>query len=61
VLPFLGGTITGHRNACEYLPASFESFVEPGRMMDELAMLGMQAIVTRKLTGGVAKLYLARR
>ena len=61
ILPLLGGLITGHRSAYEYLPASVESFIEPGRMMDELRVLGLKEVVARRLTGGVARLYLARK
>ena len=61
ILPLLGGFITGHRGAYTYLPASVESFIEPGLMMDELRSLGMRDIHAIKLTGGIARLYLARK
>ena len=59
VMPKIAGWITGQRAAYEYLCSSVERFPS-GREMEELILsCGFQSVKTRRLSFGIASLYVA--
>ncbi len=61
LLPFLGGLISGNRNAYTYLPDSVLSFPEGKQFTDILSDVGFQNVSFKRLTFGVASIYIAHK
>lgn len=58
VIPVIGGLLTGHREAYEYLPSTAAAFPCRGAFLDLLRATGRYTDVRyRELTGGIAFLY----
>jgi len=60
-VPLLGGLLTGSREAYSYLRRSVLAFPEPEVISQELTQAGFQAVSWRRLSLGVATLFLATR
>lgn len=61
VLPFIGGMISGSREAYNYLASSIGSFVPREHILDLMRDAGLQNTHTRKLAGGVAHIFKGER
>jgi demethylmenaquinone methyltransferase/2-methoxy-6-polyprenyl-1,4-benzoquinol methylase len=59
ILPIIGGTISGHREAYRYLPRSVESFPDGDGFLEVLRKCGFRNPRQRRLTFGIASIYLA--
>jgi demethylmenaquinone methyltransferase / 2-methoxy-6-polyprenyl-1,4-benzoquinol methylase len=59
VLPRVGRLVSGHGSAYSYLPASVDSFIAPGVMIDLLEGCGFRQAVATPLTFGIVTLYTA--
>ena len=57
VLPFVGGLISGHRTAYQYLPESVANFPEQRALAEVLQRAGFEDVRWRSLTFGVAALH----
>jgi demethylmenaquinone methyltransferase/2-methoxy-6-polyprenyl-1,4-benzoquinol methylase len=61
VLPFIGGTISGHRTAYGYLPRSVASFPPGEELAARLRAVGFTGVRWRPLTFGIAAIHVASR
>ena len=61
LLPFVGGVLSGDRNAYRYLPASVRAFHTPERFVGLMQAAGFRDCRAEALSGGIAYLYTARR
>ena len=61
LMPFIGGLISGQRQAYRYLPASVHAFHAPERVVELLQAAGFQACRAESLTFGIAHIYTAKR
>ncbi len=61
VLPWIGGWVSGDREAYKYLPASVERFLSPEEFARLLHRRGFQIKQVRTFSFGVCTLYHARR
>jgi demethylmenaquinone methyltransferase/2-methoxy-6-polyprenyl-1,4-benzoquinol methylase len=61
LLPLVGRTVSGHRSAYSYLPASVGAFPPPPEFARMLSSHGFAAVRAVPLTFGVVYLYLAQR
>lgn len=61
ILPRVGGLITGHRAAYEYLPASVREFPEGSDFEALMRRAGLEGVASLRMTGGIATLYRGRR
>jgi demethylmenaquinone methyltransferase/2-methoxy-6-polyprenyl-1,4-benzoquinol methylase len=61
VLPWLGRLVSRDRGAYDYLPRSVDAFPKPERFSEMLREAGFGEVRTRRLTGGVAYIYEARK
>ncbi|HXR97872.1 MAG TPA: bifunctional demethylmenaquinone methyltransferase/2-methoxy-6-polyprenyl-1,4-benzoquinol methylase UbiE [Terriglobales bacterium] len=59
VLPKLGGWISGHPEAYDYLPRSVRRFPPPAELSAMIAAAGFGDVFCRRFLGGVATLHLA--
>jgi len=57
VPPRVGRILSGDAEAYSYLPASVSSFADGAEMCRRLSDAGLDQIMARRLTGGVASLY----
>ena len=57
VPPKVGGWLSGDPEAYTYLPTSVGTFPDVGDMTERLREHGLEPVVARSLTGGVATLY----
>lgn len=57
VPPLVGRWISGDGEAYSYLPASVGRFPDRDEMVERLRALGLEPVLARRLTGGVATLY----
>ncbi len=57
LLPRLGGLISGHRTAYEYLPRSVANFPDERRLAERMRAAGFAAVEWRSLTLGVAAIH----
>jgi demethylmenaquinone methyltransferase/2-methoxy-6-polyprenyl-1,4-benzoquinol methylase len=60
-LPKIGGLISGHRAAYNYLPKSVARFFRPGELAALLCSVGYQAVDYRVWTFGAVALHTGRR
>jgi len=61
IMPLLGRLIGGSRQAYTYLPESIRTFPPPGRVAALMKNVGFSDVTFRRLTNGIAFLYLARK
>jgi demethylmenaquinone methyltransferase/2-methoxy-6-polyprenyl-1,4-benzoquinol methylase len=61
VLPAIGRLVSRDAAAYRYLPASVDAFSEGDAFLAALRHAGFEAPACRRLTGGIASLYLARK
>ncbi|MEE3232930.1 MAG: ubiquinone/menaquinone biosynthesis methyltransferase [Candidatus Latescibacterota bacterium] len=61
VLPFLGGLISGERQAYEYLPRSVSDFPQDGAFLDLMSDAGFIENSATKLTLGICSIYLGEK
>lgn len=61
VLPWLGGLISGHKEAYQYLPDSVYYFPEGGAFMEELQKAGLNPTRQWRQTFGIATIYVAEK
>jgi demethylmenaquinone methyltransferase/2-methoxy-6-polyprenyl-1,4-benzoquinol methylase len=59
LLPWLGGVVSGNREAYEYLPRTAAEFPDGAAFAARLRRAGCAQVTWRALTGGIATLYLA--
>lgn len=59
--PRVGRVLSGDRDAYAYLPASVSTFAEGSELCRALETAGLTNVEAKRLTGGVATLYLGRR
>lgn len=59
VMPFIGGLITGQREAYTYLPQTAKEFPSGSTFEQRLCDAGFRIEQTKRLTGGIAYLYIA--
>ena len=57
ILPFIGGLVSGNREAYLYLPKSVMKFPYGDRFLKILSSCGFREVRQRRLTFGVASLY----
>lgn len=59
ILPLVGGKISHHREAYEYLPRSVDAFPDGGSFLDVLTKCGFRNSQQHVMTFGIATAYLA--
>jgi len=58
ILPWIGGMISGSRDAYRYLPESVRKFPTAPRLAEQMRAAGFQEVEFEYLTGGIAALHL---
>jgi demethylmenaquinone methyltransferase/2-methoxy-6-polyprenyl-1,4-benzoquinol methylase len=61
VLPWIGGVVSGSRNAYSYLPASVQKFPDQSQLSLLMERVGFDQVGYENLTGGIAALHMGRR
>ena len=61
IMPVLGWIIGGSRQAYTYLPESIRTFPAPARVAALMKDVGFSRVTARRLTNGIAFLYLAEK
>ena len=61
VLPWIGGVVSGSRNAYIYLPASVQKFPDQSQLSLLMERAGFDQVSYQNLTGGIAALHMGRR
>lgn len=61
ILPFLGGLISGSREAYHYLPQSVQRFPKPQELAEAMRREGFGAVRYEPMTGGIVVLHLAKK
>jgi demethylmenaquinone methyltransferase/2-methoxy-6-polyprenyl-1,4-benzoquinol methylase len=61
VLPFVGGMISGDKEAYEYLPSSVEEFDEKIDLTEMLKAVGFKKVITKSLTFGIVQVIVSTR
>lgn len=61
LLPWIGGSLTGSRNAYEYLPASIARFPDQETLATMMRAAGFEKVEFENLSGGIAALHMGRR
>jgi demethylmenaquinone methyltransferase/2-methoxy-6-polyprenyl-1,4-benzoquinol methylase len=61
VLPWLGGLISGNRDAYSYLPASVSRFPSPRELARLMEEVGFRDVQFQALTGGIVTLHVGRK
>jgi demethylmenaquinone methyltransferase/2-methoxy-6-polyprenyl-1,4-benzoquinol methylase len=60
ILPFLGGAISGSRDAYTYLPDSVRKFPDGPELARKISAAGFRSVEFEYLTGGIVALHLGR-
>jgi demethylmenaquinone methyltransferase/2-methoxy-6-polyprenyl-1,4-benzoquinol methylase len=60
-IPWAGGLMSGHKEVYHYLHASIMAFSEEHDVMAAMTQAGFPAVRYRKLTGGIANLYVGEK
>jgi demethylmenaquinone methyltransferase/2-methoxy-6-polyprenyl-1,4-benzoquinol methylase len=60
-IPWAGGIISGHKEVYHYLHASIMGFSEEHDVMAAMEQAGFSEVRQRKLTGGIANLYIGEK
>jgi demethylmenaquinone methyltransferase/2-methoxy-6-polyprenyl-1,4-benzoquinol methylase len=61
VLPWIGGLISGNRDAYRYLPASVSGFPSPRELVVLMEEVGFHDVRFRPLSGGIVTLHVGRK
>ena len=61
LLPWIGGRLSGSRNAYEYLPDSISKFPDQETLAAMVRTAGFEKVEFENLSGGIAALHLGRR
>lgn len=61
VLPFVGGIVSGSKSAYTYLPESVFAFPEKEKFVEIMANAGFKNCSYKRLTFGVASIYVGRK
>ena len=61
ILPWVGGLISRNRSAYEYLPASVDSFPNPGKFSQMIESAGFKMVKRCSQSFGIAQIYIAQR
>jgi demethylmenaquinone methyltransferase/2-methoxy-6-polyprenyl-1,4-benzoquinol methylase len=61
VLPWIGGVVSGSKNAYSYLPASVQKFPDQSQLSLLMEQVGFDQVGYENLTGGIAALHMGRR
>ena len=61
LLPLVGGIVSGHRTAYQYLPRSVAHFPAETRLMDRMRGAGFKDVSYRSLTLGIAAIHVGTR
>ena len=57
ILPWIGGALTGSRDAYRYLPESIRKFPDAPRLAEEMRRAGFRDVDYRRFTGGSVALH----
>jgi demethylmenaquinone methyltransferase/2-methoxy-6-polyprenyl-1,4-benzoquinol methylase len=60
VLPWIGGLISGNRDAYTYLPASVRKFPSPGELAQAMRAASFEDVRYEYMTGGIVALHVGR-
>jgi demethylmenaquinone methyltransferase / 2-methoxy-6-polyprenyl-1,4-benzoquinol methylase len=60
ILPWIGGMISGSRDAYRYLPESVRKFPTAPRLAEQMREAGFQQVEFEYLTGGIVALHLGK-
>jgi demethylmenaquinone methyltransferase/2-methoxy-6-polyprenyl-1,4-benzoquinol methylase len=58
VIPFVGGLVSGSREAYAYLPDSVRRFPGPRELAEEMRSAGFSGVEFELMTGGIVALHL---
>lgn len=61
LMPWLGGLISGRRQAYQYLPRSIQQFAGPEQVADAFRRAGLEEVSWQSLTGGLATVHRGRK
>jgi demethylmenaquinone methyltransferase/2-methoxy-6-polyprenyl-1,4-benzoquinol methylase len=61
VLPWIGGTVSGSREAYSYLPESIQKFPGAEQLASEMRAAGFTRVEFDRMTGGAVALHLGRK
>ena len=61
LLPWIGGLLSGSRNAYEYLPDSISKFPNQEKLAGIMRATGFESVEFENLSGGIAALHVGRR
>jgi demethylmenaquinone methyltransferase/2-methoxy-6-polyprenyl-1,4-benzoquinol methylase len=61
VLPWVGGLISGSRDAYRYLPESVRRFPTAEELAEEMGRRGFQRVSFERMTGGIVTLHLGEK
>lgn len=61
ILPFIGGLVSRDSSAYSYLPESVMAFPDDQEMLDILGRTGFSNVSQKRLTFGIATIYVARK
>lgn len=61
LLPFVGGLISGSRDAYSYLPQSIRKFPDAAGLADKMRKAGFKDVEVTRMTFGTVALHLARK
>jgi demethylmenaquinone methyltransferase/2-methoxy-6-polyprenyl-1,4-benzoquinol methylase len=58
IIPWAGGLVSGHKEVYDYLHTSIMAFPEPAELMAMMRTAGFSRVSYKRLTGGIANLYI---
>lgn len=61
ILPFLGGLISGNREAYQYLPNSIDEFLTTKMMEEELKAKSLEQVYIEDFSFGISTLFIAKK
>lgn len=61
ILPFVGGTLSGKREAYRYLAGSISTFLDRGTLVSRIKSAGFSSVDFKSRTFGTATIYICRK
>jgi len=61
VLPFIGGLVSGNREAYEYLPNSIDAFLSTEQLVGELEAAGFEVKRVKSFSFGISTMFIAQK
>lgn len=61
ILPYIGGVISGNKNAYHYLPQSVSAFPKRSEFMKLMSDCGFKSVAHRAFTFGVCRMYIGEK